>query len=168
MDPAERLTCEQLLQHPYFDSIREIRDLAKYHDKPTRKTLRQNPKHLPGVKMGHCFTKASKVTASNDRIPATWWRVWIYIWGGNCGLQLQHLVLAPRSSPRTLVTWFPNQGPKRQLPPKAPSPWIRKVPLPCSSRLPHRARVFGVHEHRSQPVPGCQSSFGKWNQIYPR
>ncbi|XP_005867964.1 PREDICTED: cyclin-dependent kinase-like 1 [Myotis brandtii] len=60
MDPAERLTCEQLLQHPYFDSIREIRDLAKYHDKPTRKTLRQNPKHLPGVKMGHCFTKASK------------------------------------------------------------------------------------------------------------
>ncbi|KAK1339194.1 hypothetical protein QTO34_019871 [Cnephaeus nilssonii] len=60
MNPAERLTCEQLLQHPYFDSIREIRDLAKYHDKPTRKALRQNPKHLPGVKMGHCFMEASK------------------------------------------------------------------------------------------------------------
>ncbi|XP_011383992.1 cyclin-dependent kinase-like 1 isoform X1 [Pteropus medius] len=54
MNPAERLTCEQLLQHPYFDSIREIGDLAKDHDKPTRKTLRQSRKY-------RCFTEASKL-----------------------------------------------------------------------------------------------------------
>nr|KAF6483599.1 cyclin dependent kinase like 1 [Rousettus aegyptiacus] len=54
MNPAERLTCEQLLQHPYFDSVREIGDLAKDHDKPTRKTLRQSRKY-------HCFTEASKL-----------------------------------------------------------------------------------------------------------
>lgn len=64
MNPAERLTCEQLLQHPYFDSVREIGDLAKDHDKPMRKTLRQSRKY-------HCFTEASKVTASDDLIPAT-------------------------------------------------------------------------------------------------
>lgn len=71
MNPVERLTCEQLLQHPYFDSIRESGDLAKEHEKPTRKTLRQSRKHLPGVKMGHCFTQASKVSVSNDLTPAT-------------------------------------------------------------------------------------------------
>ncbi|XP_070360439.1 cyclin-dependent kinase-like 1 isoform X1 [Equus asinus] len=74
MNPAERLTCEQLLQHPYFDSIREIGDLAKQHDRPTRRTLRQAQKHLPGLqclpqlttssilpvlgnKKYHCYTK---------------------------------------------------------------------------------------------------------------
>lgn len=41
--------------------------------------------------------------------------------------------------------------PKKQLPLDAPSPWILKVSLPCSSQLPHRAREFGMHEHRSQP-----------------
>ncbi|XP_067592497.1 cyclin-dependent kinase-like 1 isoform X2 [Pseudorca crassidens] len=61
MNPAERLTCEQLLGHPYFDSIREIGDLAKEHEKSTGKTLRQSRKHLPRVKMGHCFTEASKL-----------------------------------------------------------------------------------------------------------
>ncbi|KAM9201726.1 cyclin-dependent kinase-like 1 isoform 1-T1 [Dugong dugon] len=61
MDPAERLTCEQLLQHPYFNSIREIEGLAKEHGKPSRKTLRQSRKHLPGVKMVHCFTEASRL-----------------------------------------------------------------------------------------------------------
>ncbi|XP_072819129.1 cyclin-dependent kinase-like 1 isoform X4 [Vicugna pacos] len=61
MNPAERLTCEQLLQHPYFDSIRETGDFTKEHDKPTRKTLRQSRTHLPGVKTGHCFTEASKL-----------------------------------------------------------------------------------------------------------
>ncbi|KAG8126695.1 putative Cyclin-dependent kinase-like 1 protein [Naja naja] len=29
MDPTERLTCEQLLQHPYFDSIRELQYLPQ-------------------------------------------------------------------------------------------------------------------------------------------
>ena len=72
MNPAERLTCEQLLRHPYFDSIREIGDLAKEHEKSTRKTLRQSQKHLPRVKVGHCFTEASKVAISNKLIPATW------------------------------------------------------------------------------------------------
>ncbi|XP_032474162.1 cyclin-dependent kinase-like 1 isoform X4 [Phocoena sinus] len=52
MNPAERLTCEQLLGHPYFDSIREIGDLAKEHEKSTGKTLRQSRKHLP--RLGHC------------------------------------------------------------------------------------------------------------------
>ncbi|XP_049753326.1 cyclin-dependent kinase-like 1 isoform X3 [Elephas maximus indicus] len=75
MDPAERLTCEQLLEHAYFDSIREIGVLAKEHEKPTRKTLRQSQKHLPGVKMVHCFTEAAKVTVSNDLyLPLAWHR----------------------------------------------------------------------------------------------
>ncbi|XP_070276148.1 cyclin-dependent kinase-like 1 isoform X2 [Myotis yumanensis] len=67
MDPAERLTCEQLLQHPYFDSIREIRDLAKYHDKPTRKTLRQNPKHLPGFQNLPQLTGSSILPALDNK-----------------------------------------------------------------------------------------------------
>ncbi|GAB5572843.1 cyclin-dependent kinase-like 4 [Prionailurus iriomotensis] len=49
MNPAERMTCEQLLQHPYFDSIRETGDSAKERDRPIRKTLRQSRKHLPGT-----------------------------------------------------------------------------------------------------------------------
>ncbi|XP_017704943.1 PREDICTED: cyclin-dependent kinase-like 1 [Rhinopithecus bieti] len=53
MDPTERLTCEQLLHHPYFENIREIEDVAKEHDKP-RKTLRKSRKH-------HCFTETSKL-----------------------------------------------------------------------------------------------------------
>uniref|UniRef100_A0A8C3WTA7 cyclin-dependent kinase n=1 Tax=Catagonus wagneri TaxID=51154 RepID=A0A8C3WTA7_9CETA len=52
MNPAERLTCEQLLQHPYFDGIRETGDLTKEREKP-RKTLRQSRKH-------RCFTQVSK------------------------------------------------------------------------------------------------------------
>ncbi|XP_036162122.1 cyclin-dependent kinase-like 1 isoform X3 [Myotis myotis] len=66
MDPAARLTCEQLLQHPYFDSIREIRDLAKY-DKPTRKTLRQNPKHLPGFQNLPQLTGSSILPALDNK-----------------------------------------------------------------------------------------------------
>lgn len=58
MDPAERLTCEQLLQHPYFDSIREVGELARPHDKPTRKTLRQSRKHLTGVKLPYSNMQA--------------------------------------------------------------------------------------------------------------
>ncbi|XP_069320854.1 cyclin-dependent kinase-like 1 isoform X3 [Eulemur rufifrons] len=76
MDPAERLTCEQLLQHPYFDSIREVGDLAKEHEKPARKTLQQSQKHLPGVKMVYCLTETSKLqylpqlTSSSSTLPA--------------------------------------------------------------------------------------------------
>lgn len=74
MNPAERLTCEQLLQHSYFDSVRETGDSAKEQEKPTKKTLRQSRKHLPGVKMGHCFTETCKVAISNEFIPAVWYR----------------------------------------------------------------------------------------------
>lgn len=74
MNPAERLTCEQLLQHPYFDSMREMGDSAKELDRPIRKTLRQSRKHLPGVKMGHCFAEAARGCSSNDLMPATWCR----------------------------------------------------------------------------------------------
>ncbi|XP_053452058.1 cyclin-dependent kinase-like 1 isoform X2 [Nycticebus coucang] len=97
MDPAERLACEQLLKHPYFDSIREIGDWAKEYDKPTRKTLKYSQKHLPGVKMMHCFTETSKVTVTDHLTPATWHREsHCRLESGNYGLQLQH----PHSSTR--------------------------------------------------------------------
>ncbi|KFZ53870.1 Cyclin-dependent kinase-like 1, partial [Podiceps cristatus] len=47
MDPAERQTCEQLLQHPYFDSIKA--ELGKEHEKTARKAARLARKHAPGV-----------------------------------------------------------------------------------------------------------------------
>ncbi|NWR56565.1 CDKL1 protein, partial [Bucorvus abyssinicus] len=49
MDPAERQTCEQLLQQPYFDSIREAADLGREHEKTSRKPGRMTRKHVPGV-----------------------------------------------------------------------------------------------------------------------
>ncbi|NXC30579.1 CDKL1 protein, partial [Campylorhamphus procurvoides] len=49
MDPAERQTCEQLLQHPYFDSFREVVDLGKEHEKTARKAARLTRKHKPRV-----------------------------------------------------------------------------------------------------------------------
>lgn len=49
MDPAERQTCEQLLQHPYFDSIREAADLGKEHGKMARKPARLTRNHVPGL-----------------------------------------------------------------------------------------------------------------------
>ncbi|KAM6273558.1 cyclin-dependent kinase-like 1 isoform 2-T2 [Porphyrio hochstetteri] len=49
MDPAERQTCEQLLQHPYFDSMREAADLGKDHEKPARKPARMTRKHVAGL-----------------------------------------------------------------------------------------------------------------------
>lgn len=63
MDPAERLTCEQLLQHPYFDSIRDVGELARPHDKPTRKTLRQSRKHLTGLQHLPQLTSSSVLPA---------------------------------------------------------------------------------------------------------
>uniref|UniRef100_A0A8C0F5C9 Cyclin dependent kinase like 1 n=1 Tax=Bubo bubo TaxID=30461 RepID=A0A8C0F5C9_BUBBB len=48
LDPVERQTCEQLLQHPYFDSIREVADLGKEHEKTARKPARLAQKHVPG------------------------------------------------------------------------------------------------------------------------
>ncbi|XP_018865235.3 cyclin-dependent kinase-like 1 isoform X1 [Gorilla gorilla gorilla] len=102
MDPTERLTCEQLLHHPYFENIREIEDLAKEHDKPTRKTLRKSRKH-------HCFTETSKVIISNDLLPATWYReLESRLEDGSCGFQVQH----PHSSTRRQVIGSINQGPR--------------------------------------------------------
>ncbi|XP_077180231.1 cyclin-dependent kinase-like 1 [Paroedura picta] len=49
MDPAERLTCEQLLQHSYFDSIRDV-ELGREREKSmTRKPNRPTRKHVPGL-----------------------------------------------------------------------------------------------------------------------
>nr|XP_029508674.1 cyclin-dependent kinase-like 1 isoform X2 [Oncorhynchus nerka] len=45
MDPSERLACEQLLEHPYFDSQREKSEST---DRSTKKRSRLLPrKHLP-------------------------------------------------------------------------------------------------------------------------
>ncbi|NXY84804.1 CDKL1 protein, partial [Alcedo cyanopectus] len=49
MDPAERQTCEQLLLHPYFDSIREAADPGKEHERTARKPARLPQKHVPVV-----------------------------------------------------------------------------------------------------------------------
>ncbi|XP_005140992.1 cyclin-dependent kinase-like 1 [Melopsittacus undulatus] len=49
MDPTERQTCEQLLQLPYFDSIRKAADLGKEHGKMARKPARLTQKHVPGL-----------------------------------------------------------------------------------------------------------------------
>uniref|UniRef100_A0A8C0VLG8 Cyclin dependent kinase like 1 n=1 Tax=Cyanistes caeruleus TaxID=156563 RepID=A0A8C0VLG8_CYACU len=49
MDPAERQSCEQLLQHPYFESFREAAELGKEHEKSPRKPARLTRKHVPGV-----------------------------------------------------------------------------------------------------------------------
>ncbi|XP_078133299.1 cyclin-dependent kinase-like 1 [Sander vitreus] len=48
MDPAERLTCEQLLQHPYFDSLRgKSERSSREHDHSSNKRTRLPRKHLP-------------------------------------------------------------------------------------------------------------------------
>ncbi|XP_040824493.1 cyclin-dependent kinase-like 1 isoform X4 [Ochotona curzoniae] len=64
MDPAERRSCEQLLQHPYFDGIRETGGVVPEHNKPTRKNLRQSRKHLPGLQY------LPQLTSNNSILPA--------------------------------------------------------------------------------------------------
>ncbi|NWQ66117.1 CDKL1 protein, partial [Neopipo cinnamomea] len=49
MDPAERQTCEQLLQHPYFDSFREAADLGREREKTALRPARPTRKRVPGV-----------------------------------------------------------------------------------------------------------------------
>ncbi|TRY56414.1 hypothetical protein DNTS_025695 [Danionella cerebrum] len=46
MDPAERLSCEQLLEQPYFDSLREESESVTRELERKRRT-RQPRKHLP-------------------------------------------------------------------------------------------------------------------------
>lgn len=51
MDPAERLTCEQLLQQPYFDSLRHKSECSSREQQERNKRSRFPRKHLPpGVK----------------------------------------------------------------------------------------------------------------------
>ncbi|KAM9707627.1 cyclin-dependent kinase-like 1 isoform 1-T1 [Menidia menidia] len=48
MDPAERLSCEQLLQHPYFDSMREKSEsTSREQDRIGSKRTRLPRRHLP-------------------------------------------------------------------------------------------------------------------------
>lgn len=49
MDPAERLKCEQLLEHPYFDSIREETEAAKDPERVSRRQTRLHRKYFPGL-----------------------------------------------------------------------------------------------------------------------
>ncbi|XP_068194259.1 cyclin-dependent kinase-like 1 [Antennarius striatus] len=48
MDPSERLTCEQLLQHPYFDSLRRRSESSsREQEHLSNKRTRLPRKHLP-------------------------------------------------------------------------------------------------------------------------
>ncbi|NXB77597.1 CDKL1 protein, partial [Donacobius atricapilla] len=49
MDPAERQSCEQLLQQPYFDSFREAAEPGKEREKSPRRAARLTREHMPGV-----------------------------------------------------------------------------------------------------------------------
>ncbi|XP_036240552.1 cyclin-dependent kinase-like 1 isoform X2 [Molothrus aeneus] len=49
MDPAERQSCEQLLQHPYFGSFREAAELGREHQRGAGNPARLARKHLPGL-----------------------------------------------------------------------------------------------------------------------
>lgn len=50
MDPSERLTCEQLLLHPYFDSLREKSESSSREQDRSRRTRFPRKHHPPGVK----------------------------------------------------------------------------------------------------------------------
>ncbi|XP_062433764.1 cyclin-dependent kinase-like 1 isoform X1 [Rhea pennata] len=67
MDPAERQTCEQLLQHPYFDSIREAGDLGKEHEKASRKPARLTRKHVPGLQYLPQLTSSNVLPALDSK-----------------------------------------------------------------------------------------------------
>ncbi|NWX88990.1 CDKL1 protein, partial [Nothoprocta ornata] len=67
MDPAERQTCEQLLQHPYFDSIREAGELGKEHEKASRKPARLPRKHLPGLQYLPQLTSSTILPALDSK-----------------------------------------------------------------------------------------------------
>ncbi|XP_061897204.1 cyclin-dependent kinase-like 1 isoform X1 [Entelurus aequoreus] len=47
MNPSERLTCEQLLQHPYFDSLRGKSHGGREHDRYGNRRTRLPRKNLP-------------------------------------------------------------------------------------------------------------------------
>ncbi|XP_078389392.1 cyclin-dependent kinase-like 1 [Cetorhinus maximus] len=49
MNPTERLTCEQLLQHPHFDSCREEMDSSRDAEKHNRRHERMPRRRPPGL-----------------------------------------------------------------------------------------------------------------------
>ncbi|XP_075469953.1 cyclin-dependent kinase-like 1 [Ascaphus truei] len=49
MDPAERLTCQQLLEHPYFDGIRDDGDTGRDPERVSRRQTILHRKHFPGL-----------------------------------------------------------------------------------------------------------------------
>ncbi|NXP26135.1 CDKL1 protein, partial [Scytalopus superciliaris] len=67
MDPAERQTCEQLLQHPYFDSFREAVELGKAHEKTARKPARLTRKHKPGLQHLPQLTSSNVLPALDSK-----------------------------------------------------------------------------------------------------
>uniref|UniRef100_A0A8C3CSA4 cyclin-dependent kinase n=1 Tax=Cairina moschata TaxID=8855 RepID=A0A8C3CSA4_CAIMO len=67
MDPAERQTCEQLLQHPYFDSIREAGDPGKEHEKTARKPAKLTRKHVPGLQCLPQLTSSNVLPALDSK-----------------------------------------------------------------------------------------------------
>ncbi|KAJ6654009.1 hypothetical protein lerEdw1_007518 [Lerista edwardsae] len=67
MDPAERLTCEQLLQHSYFDSVREV-ELGKERERSiTRKPSRPVRKHVPGLQYLPQLTNSNILPALDSK-----------------------------------------------------------------------------------------------------
>ncbi|NWS29504.1 CDKL1 protein, partial [Polioptila caerulea] len=49
LEPAERQSCEQLLQQPYLDSLRGAAELGREAEKSPRKAARLPGKHGAGV-----------------------------------------------------------------------------------------------------------------------
>ncbi|XP_057882438.1 cyclin-dependent kinase-like 1 isoform X3 [Melospiza georgiana] len=49
MDPAERQSCEQLLQQPYFGSLREAAELGRERQRGSQRAARLPRRHLPGL-----------------------------------------------------------------------------------------------------------------------
>uniref|UniRef100_A0A4W5LPP0 cyclin-dependent kinase n=1 Tax=Hucho hucho TaxID=62062 RepID=A0A4W5LPP0_9TELE len=70
MDPSERLTCEQLLEHPYFDSQREESEsTGREHDRSTKKRSRLLPrKHLPHGVFTRCSASSYLPQLTNSSI----------------------------------------------------------------------------------------------------
>lgn len=67
MDPAERQTCEQLLQQPYFDGFREAAELGKEHEKTARKPARLTRKHMPGLQHLPQLTSSNVLPALDSK-----------------------------------------------------------------------------------------------------
>ncbi|XP_030627665.1 cyclin-dependent kinase-like 1 isoform X3 [Chanos chanos] len=68
MDPAERLSCEQLLEHSYFDSQREEHErAARELDRTAKRRTRQPRKHLPPAQYLPQLTSSSIFPAVDSR-----------------------------------------------------------------------------------------------------